>query len=267
MEQVKAEKEKIASSVKSLDKAINIIETMARIDGDIDLASLSKKIKMPKSTLLRLLTTLKNHNLVKQDSETKRFSLGLGLVALGKAAESNFNLAREVHPFLVELSEKTGETASLSTMEGDHAVYIDQVVSKSMIRGQPRIGLSLDLYCSSGGKVLLSGLDDEKLDAFFARNTLTKKTEKTVVDAERIKKEIQKIREQGYATDDEEVEVGGRCVAAPLKNKQGDIIAAISVMGPTTRIRQKDFSRLADVVKEEVMKASESLGYMNGSGR
>jgi DNA-binding IclR family transcriptional regulator len=217
---------------------------------------------MPKSTLLRLLSTLRSHNFVKQDGETKRFSLGLGLVALGKAAEKNFNLAQEVHPFLVELAEKTGETASLSTLEGDHAVYIDQVVSKSMIRGQPRIGLTIGLHCSSGGKMLLSGLPDERIEEFFTRNHLTKKTEKTITDPQRLRKEVQKIREQGYATDDEEVEEGGRCVAAPLRDKHGRIIAAISVMGPTTRIRQKDFPRLAEVVKEEVMKASESLGYM-----
>ena len=172
------------------------------------------------------------------------------------------DLAREIHPFLVELSEKTGETASLSMLEGDHAVYIDQVVSKSMIRGQPRIGLHLGLHCNSGGKLLLSGLPDHKIEEFITSHTLEKKTDKTITDSQKLRREIQKIREQGYATDDEEVEPGGRCVAAPLMDKNGRIIAAISVMGPTTRIRQKDFPKFAQVVKEEVMKASQSLGYI-----
>ncbi len=253
--------EKRASSVRALDKAINIIETMAQVDGDVDLAGLSKKIGMPKSTLLRILNTLKNHNIVRQDIATKRFSLGLGLVALGKAAEKNFNLAQEIHPYLVELAKKTGETASLMTMEGDHAVYIDQVVSNSMIRGQPRIGLSIGLHSSSGGKILLSAMSDEEISERYKNFTFFKHTEKTITDLPRLLKEVQKVREQGYATDDEEVETGGRCVGAPVLDKHGKIIAAMSVMGPTTRIRQKDFSRIAKIVREEVMKASESLGY------
>lgn len=249
------------SSVRALDKAIFILETLSGIDGDIDLASLSKQVKMPKSTLLRLLNTMKNHNLIRQEENTKRFSLGLGLVALGKAAEKNFSLAEAIHPFLVDLAEKTGETASLTMLEGDHAVYIDQVVSKNMIRGQPRIGLSLELHCSSGGKVLLSSMSDEKLRDFLKGRQLREKTSKTITDYSKLQKEIQKIREQGYAVDDEEVEVGGRCVAAPLRNKDGNVIAAISVMGPTTRIRQKDLNEIAKIITEEVMKASYSLGY------
>lgn len=253
--------EKRDTSVRALDKAILILETLSGIDGYIGLAALAGMVKMPKSTLLRLLSTLKNHNLVQQDESTKRFSLGLGLVALGRAAEKNFNLTEVVHPFLVELSERTGETASLMMLEGDHVVYIDQVASKSMIRGQPRIGLSLQLHCSSGGKVILSSMSDQKIDALLKGRTLKQQTDKTITDMDKLKKEIQKIREQGYSVDDEEVEVGGRCVAAPLKDKDGKVIAAVSVMGPTTRIRQKDFTEIAKIVKEEVQKASVSLGY------
>jgi len=255
------EKNNKASLVRALDKALNILEEMSHVDGDIDLASLAKKMVMPKSTLLRLLSTMRHHNLIRQDENTKRFSLGLGLVALGRAAENNFDLVKRVRPFLLELSERTGETSSLLIMEGDHAVYVDQVTSKSIIRGQPRIGLRLDLYCSSGGKVLLSALDDKRIDALFRGKKLEQKTSKTIDDLEKLKKELQKVRDQGFAIDDEEVEIGGRCVAAPLRSKSGEIMAAISVMGPTTRIRQKDIVSLARIVKEEVLKASQSLGY------
>lgn len=249
------------ASVRALDKAVSILETLSGCDGDIDLASLSKMMRIPKSTLLRLLSTLRANNLVRQDEETKRYSLGLGLVALGKAAEKSFNLSEVIHPFLVELTEKTGETASLTMLEGSHAVYIDQVVSTSMIRGQPRIGLSLDLHCSSGGKVLLSALSDEKINSIILKGPLAQKTVKTITDVEKLRKEIERVRELGYAVDDEEVESGGRCIGAPLKDEHGNVVAAISVMGPTTRIRQKDYERIAGIVKEEALKASRSLGY------
>ena len=264
MEKKLETEERHVTSVRALSKAIRIIETLAFMDRDVDLASLSRKIDMPKSTLLRLLNTMKNHNLVRQDPATKRFSLGLGLVALGKAAERNFDLAREIHSYLVELAEKTGETASLMTLEGDHAVYIDQVVSNSLIRGQPKIGLNIDLHCSSGGKVLLSAFSDSELHTLFEGRKLRKYTEKTITSLDRLVKEIQRVREAGYATDDEEVEAGGRCVAAPLRDGQGKIVAAVSITGPTMRIRQKDFARLAGVVKQEVLEASRSLGYEGG---
>jgi len=218
-------------------------------------------MEMPKSTLLRLLTTMKYHNLIRQDESTKRFSLGLGLVALGRSAEKNFDLVDKIHPYLIELAEKTGETASLMTLEGDHGIYADQVLSKSMIRGQPRIGMRLDLYCSSAGKILLSGMEDSRIDSLFGKKELTRRTTKTIDSFERLKKEVQKVRDQGYAVDDEEVEIGGRCIAAPLRGKNGEVIAAISVMGPTTRIRQKDFARVSKIVREVVRKASRSFGY------
>ncbi|MBN2051092.1 MAG: IclR family transcriptional regulator [Spirochaetales bacterium] len=261
-----AAEEKRGTSVRSLDKAVFILKTLAGMDNDIDLAALSKMVKMPKSTLLRILSTLRNNHLVQQDDETKRFSLGIGMIALGKAAEKHFNLEDVIHPVLMELTEKTGETASMVVLEDDHAVYIDQVASKSMIRGQTRIGLSLDLHSSSCGKVLLAAMDEEELADFLKGRNLQQRTQKTIVDKDKLLKEIAKVREQGHAVDDEEVEVGGRCIAAPLRDRNGHVIAAISVMGPISRMRQKDFPAIAQTLKEEVMKASVKLGYKKGKG-
>jgi len=249
------------SSVRALEKAILVLEKVSTLGGDIDLASLSRAMKIPKSTLLRILNTLKVHNLVRQNGENKRFGLGVGLIALGRAAERHFNLIEQMRPFLLNLAEKTGETASLMVMEGDFSVYIDQVVSTSLIRGQPRIGVSLDLHCSSGGKVLLSAMSDTRIEQLLFGKELRPLTEKTVTDFEELKNEVHRIREQGYGIDDEEAEYGGRCVAAPVRDRVGNVIAAISVMGPTTRIKQKDFNKLAETVKDEVLKASFSLGY------
>src|SRR6056297_2727392 len=108
-------------------------------------------------------------------------------------------------------------------------------------------------------------MSDEKIERILNWKKLQALTEKTIVDKEELMIEIAKIRDQGYAVDDEEVEPGGRCIAAPLRDRAGNVIAAVSVMGPTTRIRQKDFQKLAGVVKKEVMKASISLGYRDAT--
>ncbi len=253
------------SSVRALEKAILVLERISAGGGDIDLASLSRAMDIPKSTLLRILNTMKGHNLIRQDETSRRFSLGVGLIALGRAAEKHFDLLEQIHPFLVELAEITGETASLMVMEGDCSVYIDQVLSRNLIRGQTRTGVTVELHCSSGGKVLLSAMSDEKIERILNGKKLQALTEKTIIDKEDLMIEIAKIRDQGSAVDDEEVEPGGRCIAAPLRDRAGNVIAAVSVMGPTTRIRQKDFQKLAGVVKKEVMKASISLGYRDAT--
>lgn len=252
-----------ASSVRTIDKAVTILETIAGSDGDIDLASLSKKLRFPKSTILRILNTLKDHNYVTQQTQTKRFSLGPALIILGKTAEKKFDIITQVHPVLVEISEKTGETTSLAIRTGTKAVYIDQVISKNMIRGQPSIGDRLELYCSASGKVLLSSLSDEQIEKFIQKEPRIKKTQKTLVEKEALQKELIRVREQGFAVDDEEVEIGGRCIAAPLFDSAGRVIAAVSVMGPTVRLRQKDIPKIAELVRDEVHKASQALGYQS----
>jgi DNA-binding IclR family transcriptional regulator len=251
------------SSVKALDKSLLILDILANTAGEIDLSTLTKLTRIPKSTLLRLLTTLKNHNYVLQDPQSRRFRLGWALIYLGKAAEQSFDLIHVVHPYLEELASQTGETASLVLLDGDHAVYVDQVTSSNIIRGNPSVGSPLHLNCTSSGKILLNAFSEQKLESFLKRTKLTKKTEKSIVDPLVLQEEIRRVRKQGYALDDEETEIGGRCAAAPVHDKEGKIVASISVVGPSTRIRQSDLVSLARLVTQAAGRASGALGFEN----
>jgi DNA-binding IclR family transcriptional regulator len=208
-----------------------------------------------------LLNTLKNHNFVLQDSQSRRFRLGWALIHLGKAAEQSFNLIQIVHPFMEDLASQTGETVSLVLLDGDHAIYVDQVVSSSIIRGHPPIGTPLHLHCTASGKVLLGAFSSQEFESFIGRTQLVKKTEKSIVNPLVLQEEIRRIQKQGYAFDDEETEIGGRCVAAPVFNKQGHIEASVSIVGPSTRIRQSDLVSIATVVKRVADQASAALGF------
>ena len=249
------------SSVKALEKSLLILEILANSGGEIDLSTLTRHTQIPKSTLLRLLNTLKNHNFVLQDSQSRRFRLGWALIHLGKAAEQAFNLIQIVHPFMEDLASQTGETVSLVLLDGDHAIYVDQVVSSSIIRGHPPIGTPLHLHCTASGKVLLSAFSSQEFESFIGRTQLVKKTEKSIVNPLVLQEEIRRIQKQGYAFDDEETEIGGRCVAAPVFNKQGHIEASVSIVGPSTRIRQSDLVSIATVVKRVADQASAALGF------
>jgi len=247
------------SVVRSLVKAVKVLELLAQATTDVDLGSLARQASIPKSTLVRLLGTLRNHGIVQQDPQTRRYRLGWALIHLGKAAERQLNLPLVIHPFLEQLARETGETASLAMRNGNHAYYIDQVLSESIIRGVPPIGSALDLHCTGVGKMLLSVLTDKEIEALLYECGLPQHTEKTITNATRLRKEVQLIRIQGYAIDDEEAERGGRCIAAPIYANEKKILAAISITAPTSRLTLDRMGEYIQIVCSIARQASDSL--------
>jgi len=254
-------------SVGALDKALNVLECMGRLEADIDLGSLAREVRLPKSTLLRLLTTLKMHNLVHQDERTRRFRLGWALIYLGRAANRAFSLVELVHPFLERLSRQIGETANLVLLERNHAVYVDQVVSDSIIRGVPPVAAQLGLHCTAAGKVLLGFQPPDRLERILAQIRLEELTAKTITDPAHLRQALRRVRRQGYAVDDEESEVGGRCVAAPVRDREGRVIAAISVVGPSSRFTRATIPPLIRSVLAVTAEISRRLGFRDSSGK
>ena len=236
-----------------------ILEAMSRYERDVSLAVLAEGVGFPKSTLVRLLQTMRHHGIVQQDPRTRRYRLGTALIHLGKAAERQFDLERIVRPFLAELTRSTGETASFAVLEGDRAVYLAQVPSDSIIRGVPPIGAELDLHCTAVGKVLLTSFSGEQIESFIREHGLPRHTEKTIVNAESLRKELERIRRNGYALDDEEAEHGGRCIAAPVSDDRGQVVAAVSITGPTTRMQMKQIENLAAIVERMAEKITGAL--------
>jgi IclR family KDG regulon transcriptional repressor len=248
-------------SVSALEKALNVLEHMSSLEADIDLGSLARALRLPKSTLLRLLTTLKRHNLVHQDERTRRFRLGWALIYLGRAANQAFSLVELVHPFLQRLSKQVGETANLVLLERNHAVYVDQVVSDSIIRGVPPVGAELGLHCTAAGKVLLAFQPPDRRERILAQIPLPELTAKTITDPAHLRQALRRVQRQGYAVDDEESEVGGRCVAAPLRDKEGRVVAALSIVGPSSRFRRTAMPVLLRSVLGATAEISRHLGY------
>ena len=253
--------ERKANSVQALDKALTVLEHLSRIDGDIDLSSLAQALALPKTTLLRLLATLKSHHFVQQDEQSRRFRLGWALIHLGQAAGRAFSLAGLAHPHLERLAAQSGETANLILLDGEHAMYVDQVVSPSIIRGVPAVGTPLGLHCTAAGKALLGFLSEEESAALIPRLRLTRLTEKTITDPAKLRAELARVRRQGYAMDDEETELGGACVAAPVRDRQGKVMAAVSIMGPTHRVNSGSIPRLARIVLAAAGEISRVLGF------
>jgi IclR family acetate operon transcriptional repressor len=220
---------------------------------------------MPKTTLLRLLNTLKKHNFVQQDERSRRYRLGWALIYLGRAANRVFNIVEFIHPYLEELSRRSGETANLVFLDRNHAVYLDQVVSSNIIRGVPAVGAPLGLHCTAAGKVLLGWQPEEVVEQILDHTELPGHTNKTITERRALRLELERIRGQGWALDDEESELGGRCVAAPVFEHTGKVIASISIVGPANRVNPDTIPGLSALIVETAAEISRALGYRRGS--
>ncbi|HWS29432.1 MAG TPA: IclR family transcriptional regulator [Clostridia bacterium] len=247
------------SEVASLEKAMQVLEYLAQLDDVISLKDLSAGLKMPKTTLSRLLTTMKRHGFIQQDAVTRNYRLGWALIHLGTAASRMFDLPKIIHPYLERLSRESGESASLVQLQRDSAVYVDQVSCTNLIRSGLGVGAQLQIHLSAAGKILVSDMPDEAIRQLIKRNPLVKRTEKTITSEETFMREIGRVRENGYALDDEEGEIGGRCIAAPLRDWNNNILASISITGPSSRIHQETLPRLIALVCEVSNEASAEL--------
>jgi DNA-binding IclR family transcriptional regulator len=186
---------------------------------------------------------------LRQDQNTGRYALGLKLFELGQSVLANMDIRAVAMPHLLELSKKYQETAHLAVLSGDEVIYIDKVDSPRSIRIFSMIGGRNPAYCTGVGKVLLAGLPEEKLDRLIKGIQFRPITPNTIRNGKALKKAIQKIRHDGYATDNGEIEEGLSCFAAPIRNHLGAVIAAISLSGPTLRlINDNSPDLIADVV-------------------
>jgi DNA-binding IclR family transcriptional regulator len=250
------------NTVQCLEKALHLLMELAKVQKDRDLSTLAQRTGLSKSTSSRLLSTMERHGIVRQNQVTQRFSLGPDMIRLGNIASDQLGVVELFHPYLEELMQNTGETASLAILQNDQALYIDQVQSQSMIRSFPPAGTRIDLHCSAVGKVLSCSLPFEQLQHILHEHELEAFTENTITNPFQLLKNIQQAEENGYAADLEEKEIGGICLAAPLRNHTGAIVAAIGISGPSNRITPQTIPSLTRRLVEIARKASSHLGYI-----
>ena len=219
----------------SAGKALDLLFYLARTGGEISLARLSRDTGMNKATALRYLSVLESRGVVERRGGG--WSLGLALFELGARVPVRSLVVERVRPFLEQLARETGETANLACLSGGSAVYLDRAEADRSLRMRSMPGDRLPLYCTGVGKAILSLLPPERARALLGEGPLPKINEKTLTDPEDILKEAAKARENGYGLDREEYETGLTCMAKPLRLPGSDFAGAISVSGPTARMR------------------------------
>jgi IclR family acetate operon transcriptional repressor len=253
--------------VQSLDRAFDLLEALAQSEAELPLSQLTEQVGLPLGTVHRLLSSLVQRGYAAQNPETRLYGPGPRLleVAARAAANSRFSLARIARPVLQTLTATTDETSNLLLLQGDEGVYAEQVPSVRLVRMFTEVGQRVPLYCTGGGKAMLSGMAEEQLEAYLARTSLVAFTPKTLATPQRLRDELGRARAQGFALDDEEREVGVCCVAAPIFDRFGRCIAALSISGPTTRLSRERALERGPCVREAADTCSRALGYVPAS--
>jgi IclR family acetate operon transcriptional repressor len=249
--------------VQSLDRALDLLEALAEAGDDLTLSHLAEQVSLPLGTVHRLLSGLVERGYAAQDRETRLYGPGPRLLEMAARAAANrrFSLIRIARPALQELTAATDETSNLLVLQGDEGVYSEQAASARLVRMFTEVGQRVPLYCTGGGKAILSGFSAEQLEAYLARTALRAYTPKTLTTPERLRAEIAQARAQGFALDDEEREAGVFCVAAPIFDRFRRCVAALSLSGPTTRLARERAVALGPQVRRAADRCSLALGF------
>ena len=247
--------------IKVLNKTFSILELLLQKGSSMNMIELSEKLGFYPSTTHRILDTLKHWNYVEQDSHTQKYRLGLKVLELGMAKLHQMDLVREAAPYLKELVNQCNETIHLGVLEEGEVLYLAKEESSQTIRMISYVGKRAPLHCTSLGKVLLAYLSAEERKKILEEKVLPRLTENTITDKGELEKELGKVREQGFALDREENEKDVRCVAAPIRNYQGEVIAAVSISSPIFRLDKNIQNNLKEAIIETSEKISKRLGY------
>jgi len=251
--------------VQTIARTALILESLGQYPNGLSLGELSEKVGLPKGTTHRLLTSMAYFDFIRQDQVTKHYHLGFKLVELGNNLLSHIDIRKEARPYLIDLSNDVQETIHLVVLDQNKALYIDKVDMHSRRGGLQmvsRLGSRNPLNCTAVGKVLLAYMHEMDAEIIIQQIDPDRRTNNTITDPSELKRHLNTIRAKGYAIDDEENEIGVRCVAAPIRNEIGKVVAAMSVSGPTTRITKKKIDEpLKTRVTETAMRISRKLGY------
>ena len=253
-------KEKSDGSLKSVRKALQIFELFTIDAPELSISELVKKLSMPKVSVYRFLRVLLKSSFITQDRQTKKYRLGIKIFELGSIVLRNFDLREVAFPLIVELSKRSGETVHLGVLDNQQVVSIEGVESDQSLRISLPVGKRVYLHSTGIGKAILAFLPEQEVKEIVRQKRLPRFTNNTIIHFEQLMKEIQLIKKRGYAIDNEENEPGIRCIAAPIFDVNKQVMASISISGPSVRIPHSRIPELSSMVIETSQKISKAHG-------
>ncbi len=247
--------------IQSVARALAIIELFDETNRELSIKEISTKLDLNKSTVHSLLSTLKEYGYISQNNETNEYSLGWKLYERGYLMISQMDIRNIARPHLEKLNNETNQTVHLVTLLGKEAIYIDKITGNSTLVIYSRVGKRVPLHSSGVGKVLAAFLNETQLNSVMEGYVFEKRTENTIQTHEAFFEELNRVKENGFAMDYEENEQGIICLAMPVYDYSGEVIAAVSVSTPKTFFNDDVEKFNYESLKKCVEEISHDLGY------
>lgn len=243
-----------------LQKALDLLEVLAD-EPDLGLSELSEKTGASKASTYRMLSTLESRGFVVKRGDTRKYAPGVQLVALSCAVVARLDLVKAARPFLEGLHRTSGETVNLGILADAQVLYVDILESDQGLRMAAHVGARDALHSTALGKAILSAIPAAESRQLLTSYRRQPATAHTIVDLDHLLSELAETAERGFSIDDEENEIGARCVGVPIRDLSGRAIGAMSVSGPATRISDETIVAYGAALKRAAVGVEEQMGY------
>src|SRR5499426_3337288 len=251
----------VDNSSNAVERALSILEAIAERENGLTNAEISRRLELPKSSASYILRVLERRGYLQRNEETNKYRLGLKVLSLSRGALNGLDIREIALPALQQLMEHSHLTAHLAIFDHGEAVYIEKVEAPGFVRMNTWVGRHMPVHCTSVGKALVAWLPEAEIKALLKEYGMRRRTSKTIVVCARYLQELERVREQGYAVDDEENNYGVRCVAAPIFDSLNRVVASVGVSGTTTQNDVDHLPKVVELVKEAARKVSQQLGW------
>lgn len=247
-------------NVRAVERALQILSCFNDENPVRGVSEIAQAVGLHKATTHRIVVTLLNYGYLERADDDQRYRLGLRLVGLGFKVIRRMDLRREAIPYMTHLVEHWDEICDLSIFDQGEVFYVEVLRGSHALTISAVIGQRLPSHCTATGKLFLAHLPDEELDSILS-NPIRAYTRNTITSQDMLNQHLESIRRQGYSLDDEEFEEGIRAIAAPIRNHTGDIIAAVSIPGPTNRMTDDRISQIIPELIDTAQKISRRMGW------
>ncbi|MCL8014827.1 IclR family transcriptional regulator [Streptomyces sp. AS02] len=247
--------------VQSVDRAVSVMEILAQ-RGEAGVSEVAAEIDVHKSTAFRLLGALESRGLVEQTAERGKYRLGFGIVRLAGAVTGRLDITQQGRPVCERLSEEIGETVNIAVLQEHYAVNLYQVYGPGAVGTHNWVGQLTPVYATSSGKILLAHLTAEERADVLAESGVHKLTPHTLTARTKLEKDLAEARERGYAVTLEELEIGLHALAAPIRSRDGEVVAALSASGPAYRLTEDRIHELAPLLISGAEEIGRRMGHL-----
>jgi DNA-binding IclR family transcriptional regulator len=251
-------------TINSIDRALQILSILGERGVPMRVSDISRRLRIDKSTAYRIISTLRARGFVEQESDTRKYTLGLKVLEVAALKLRAIKLVPAAKPFLEELMLRTREAVHMAVLAEGEVMYVDSEQCSGPFNVNTQVGGRAPVHSSAVGKALLAYRSPEEVSRIVAIKGLTRFTDRTIISTEELHEHLADVRKQGWAMDNEETFVGMRCLASAVFDHRGQVVASVGVSGPIQHMTHERVAFLGQLVKEAAAKISRKLGYVAG---